>query len=146
MITYMHSKYRDGYITAAIKVYENQAVAVAALAWCSPLDQFSRKKGRLIATGRLHRDKTFCTVNLVPDIRVKAQVRDQLLKTIAVTQHRIPLWAREEQPMSVTEMVIEIERLRTAVGFACSVIKSGEAWGEVCAEMLRTTPPSRRNA
>lgn len=40
----------------------------------------------------------------------------------------------------VDALVTEIERLRGAVSFARSVIKSGEPWTETCEQILCTSP------
>lgn len=53
-IRYVHVDIGGGKLTLAIDMEKYRFGA----AWCSPHDQFCRKKGRMIARGRLKTDKT----------------------------------------------------------------------------------------
>lgn len=44
-----------GRAAIAVEVFPELRVAGVGVAWCSPKDQFNRKKGRMIAEGRLQR-------------------------------------------------------------------------------------------
>ena len=93
---YMHSKVGTGHITSAFTVVDGQVHV--ALAFCSPLDQFSRRKGRLISGGRLDKEKTFCSFSLDPGGKTKKQVRDHVHATMQDHQERLPLWLQDRFP------------------------------------------------
>lgn len=46
-----------GRATIAVEVIRETGMVMYGVAWCSPKDQFSKKKGRLIADGRLDAGK-----------------------------------------------------------------------------------------
>jgi hypothetical protein len=48
-----HRRLGEGYITVAFNYNADLEVIHYGLSFCSPLDQFSRKRGNLIAKGRL---------------------------------------------------------------------------------------------
>lgn len=55
-LTYLHYHFdQGGAFTAAISI--EGALVRVAFAFCSPKDNFSKKKGRLISTGRLNAGK-----------------------------------------------------------------------------------------
>lgn len=79
-VYYQHFRLGRGHCTFAAQYTENSFPAVrVAVAFCSPKDQFSRKRGRAIATGRLnklmHRITYVCSPN--PAL-MKKQVTDFL--------------------------------------------------------------------
>lgn len=47
-------------------------------------------------------------------------------------------------PQAILELIAKLERCRTTLGFAASVIKSGESWSPTCEQMfneaLKDTP------
>jgi len=62
---FMHMQLGAGHITLAVRAMPDEVGAyVVGAAFCSPKDQFSKKKGRLIAEGRLTVGKVFCCVTL----------------------------------------------------------------------------------
>jgi hypothetical protein len=85
---YMHMPIGNGFVTVAIRA-EKRWPSVRSrkceigLAFCSPRDQFSRKKGRLIAEGRLDKHGGI-TIPLVEGERVKKQVRNYVIKQIVL--------------------------------------------------------------
>lgn len=80
MTEYMHLKHAAGRITVAFQVEEK--IAKVALAFCSPRDQFSRARGRLISEGRLKADKVALHVTLAEDTRAKEQVQEALMQVL----------------------------------------------------------------
>lgn len=90
---YMHMDAGDGRVTAAIDIKsEGQEVAYVGLAWCSPLDQFSRRKGRLISSGRLRKDKHFFRLVLDPAKKVSDQVATAIAESIQEGNENLPHW------------------------------------------------------
>jgi len=56
-VKYTHSFNKDGSVyTIAFITDKNQRVLAKGVAHCSNKDTFSKKKGRIIATGRLYKD------------------------------------------------------------------------------------------
>jgi hypothetical protein len=53
-ITYRHFRRDSGAITACCKVYSDESRMLVGFALCSPEDMFSKKRGRLIAEGRMN--------------------------------------------------------------------------------------------
>lgn len=91
MIAYMHFKLGKGRVTAAIEV-EGQTASVG-LAFCSPKDQFERRRGRLIAGGRLKAGVVFM-VWIPPDQRLKKQIYKVLLPAFTHKFADVPSWVR----------------------------------------------------
>jgi hypothetical protein len=94
---YMHLDVGEGKITAAIGITEKPQtkleVARVSLSFCSPLDQFCRKTGRLISSGRLHKGKHFYEFTLAPNQKVSTQVRNVIKEAIMAKDARFPSWA-----------------------------------------------------
>ncbi len=93
MTSFMHFELNGGRVTAAIQV-ENQ-IAEVGLAFCSPQDQFARKRGRLIAEGRLNAGKAFCYVPVNPGDRAKEKVMAWLREYLPTSQSA-PWWVNPE--------------------------------------------------
>lgn len=91
---YMHLTVGKGRATAAISIVkeEDLEVAYVGMSFCSPLDQFCRKKGRLIAEGRLNKEKHLYTITLDPDKQVSVQVRQAIENSIESSDERFPHW------------------------------------------------------
>jgi hypothetical protein len=89
--------YGDGALTAAIRLCQDSNDSVdVAVAFCSPKDQFSRKKGRLIAEGRLRSGKLFYSNSWLDlDKSAMTQVR-ALLNVRDILYMPIPEWAHDE--------------------------------------------------
>jgi len=92
VISFMHFELGGGRVTAAVEVADG--AAKVGLAFCSPRDQFERRKGRLISEGRLAAGKHFCELPLVPDERVKKQVLDHLMATFHGAEG-VPQWVSD---------------------------------------------------
>ena len=94
MILYMHPHLGKGRATAAIDISDLDSIKVA-FAFCSPKDQFNRKLGRQIATGRL--DAGVVHMEFADDKAqaVKAQVATNLEEDIMAELEYLPHWANE---------------------------------------------------
>ena len=91
--SYMHLDIGAGRVTAAIDIKsEGQEVAYIGLAFCSPVDQFSRKKGRLISSGRLRKDKHFFRLIIDPAKKVSDQVAEALEASVLSKDEALPHW------------------------------------------------------
>ena len=91
MILYMHPFIGDGRATAAIDISDTESIKVA-FAFCSPKDQFSRKRGRLISTGRL--DAGVVHMEFPDDglQAIKAQVMTNLMEDLMADCDYFPHW------------------------------------------------------
>lgn len=96
MTAFMHFDIGPGRVTAAIRADDKEAEI--GLAFCSPEDQFSRKRGRLIAEGRLNVGKSL-RLFLDPDKRVKAQVMGWLREYLPTSQ-TVPWWVNSDNKHS----------------------------------------------
>lgn len=91
-VRYMHVDIGKGKATAAIE--EKTGAARVGLAFCSPKDQFNKKIGRLISSGRLQHDKCFFELTLDPERRLKEQVYEAFKAALSERDERFPDWAR----------------------------------------------------
>lgn len=57
-VTYIHDYIGNGRFTLAIKV--NEGKVNVGVAFCAPKDQFTRKRGRTIAMGRIEKESAYC--------------------------------------------------------------------------------------
>ena len=92
MTRYMHIPLGSGFVTVAIGVDLGDGTRKLGLAFCSPNDQFSRKRGRLIAEGRMASANSL----LLPpgDQPLKARARERI--KFALASHQVgPKWARK---------------------------------------------------
>ena len=99
MILFMHPYVANGRATAAIDISNLENIRVA-FAFCSPKDQFSRKKGRLIAEGRLRAGVTHIEFAADPDIPIKAQVMNELAEDYVAGLYYFPNWANKGNYLS----------------------------------------------
>jgi len=92
---FMHIKLGSGYATIAI--HSNGLVAEYATAFCSPKDQFVRRKGRLIAEGRLaaHRDWAQVSYSAV-DKDMKRKVKEDFIASIKHAPEDFPSWVQKQ--------------------------------------------------
>jgi len=93
--TYMHMDLGIGRATIAIQKIDGEKRIRVAAAFCSPHDQFSRKKGRLIADGRLDCDKLLYILNTSDESKsVQTIVREALADAIEDRDTELlPAWA-----------------------------------------------------
>lgn len=99
METFTHPYVGRGRATLAIRVSDN--VIDVGVSFCSPNDQFSRSKGRIIALDRLNtksREKAsnlgfFMTAERNTARKPDEQARDMLAAVI--TTHHVPRWATD---------------------------------------------------
>lgn len=95
MILYMHpyidSKYGKTRATAAIDISNLDNIRVA-FSFCSPKDQFSRKKGRLISTGRLQAGVTHMDFGDNGESPIKEQVMSFFEEDIMSNAEYLPNW------------------------------------------------------
>ena len=93
-IYYEHIPLGGGRATVAIRLVDESTVNVG-LALCSPKDQFSRRRGRIIAGGRLNKGKLYLsTLEIDPDESIKVQVRDAVAKSAEDKDFDFPSWTR----------------------------------------------------
>ena len=78
--------------TEAVSRSRGAEVAYIGLAWCSPVDQFSRKRGRLISAGRLRKNKHFFRLVLDPTKKLGEQVIKALDDSITEGNEKLPHW------------------------------------------------------
>lgn len=93
MIDFMHLQLGSGRVTVAIDLEDNTARVAAA--YCSPRDNFSRSKGRLISTSRLacKRKNTVLFTSQIPEgQRVKSYVHNILMAKFIDGGDDIPQW------------------------------------------------------
>ena len=101
---YMHLEVGEGMVTAAIAISkedDGKETAHVSVSFCSPNDQFSKKKGRLAAAGRVQKalagklsaKKFFQSMPLDPDQQVSTQVRDAIKECVRQKDKRFPSWA-----------------------------------------------------
>ena len=92
---FMHFDLGTGRVTTAIKVEEHGSYTVAfiAAAFCSPKDQFNRKKGRLISEGRLNARKHVFELTLPSEDRVHAHVVEAFVRASLYGSPDLPHWA-----------------------------------------------------
>jgi hypothetical protein len=90
-VHYMHMSVAEGFVTAAISIDDFDMIHVG-LAFCSPRDQFSRAKGRRIATGRLVKNPSYI-LGHNPAVRVKALVRKVIQGSVLTKDDLFPQWA-----------------------------------------------------
>lgn len=99
MITFTHVQLKEGAITLAIEI-EGDIIDYAA-AFCSPKEQFNRRKGRKIAEGRLMKGKSWSFKIEQPDTRegfynyVKDKTFMHFLHTIESEPTIAPQWLRK---------------------------------------------------
>lgn len=93
--TYMHMEIGKGRATLAIQQIDGEKRVRVAAAFCSPHDQFSRKKGRLIADGRLGIDKLLYILNTSDESKsVQTIVREALADAVSdKNTELLPAWA-----------------------------------------------------
>jgi hypothetical protein len=95
---YMHIELGDGHATAAISISnqredgEGPEVAYVGMSFCSPKDQFCKKTGRMIAAGRLEKEKYLYDIVLDPDKQVSVQVREAIEESVESRDARFPGW------------------------------------------------------
>ena len=90
--TYMHLKLGEGRATMAVSVKND--VANVAVSFCSPTDQFSRKKGRELADSRLEEANLLYVLDLKKGESVQTTIRHALYKSVLNRQHAmLPGWA-----------------------------------------------------
>lgn len=95
--TFCHPFVGRGRATLAINSTDD--TLVVGIAWCSPRDQFSRAKGRKIATDRLNTHKKehatekafYFSANRNTELRPDEQARTIL--TELVNARKVPRWA-----------------------------------------------------
>lgn len=89
--TYMHPHVGQGRATLAIEHDPKTKATFVGVAYASPKDKFARKKGRLVATGRLLVGSQL-SFNFVADParKLKEQVFEQF---VAFTIDNGPRWA-----------------------------------------------------
>lgn len=93
--TFSHIPLGKGRATLAIQVEgDNLEIGVA---FCSPKDQFSKAKGRMIAEGRLKAKHGFyMKIGRNPDEKLKDQARRVVVTLVKnVKTHMIPRWAKK---------------------------------------------------
>ena len=96
---YQHMSLGTGKATVAIRVDEDtpsHRVARVGLATCSPKDQFSRKRGRAIAEGRLQARKFFMQLTVADGTNVKQEVAKAIKAQARGKSLRLPSWAWKE--------------------------------------------------
>ena len=92
---FVHFYIGQGRATAAIRKVADNYHHVA-VSFCSPNDQFSRKKGRLIAEGRLNKGKPLCSLNVETngDTNFRTQVVKRVLEVRDHDKLGFPQWAQ----------------------------------------------------
>lgn len=96
-VHYMHLRLGNGFVTAAFQtVTEGFTTAYVSLAFCSPKDQFCRRTGRLIASGRLKKHKFFWELTVDPEKNIKKQIQSALWRSQGA--ERFPSWASYAAP------------------------------------------------
>lgn len=83
--TFLHMRLGQGMVTCAIRwCPEDRNVIEVGVSFCSPKDQFVKRKGRDIAESRLLKYGRRNKFSLVPDpeIRIKSQVHDLIRETV----------------------------------------------------------------
>lgn len=97
--SYLHLEVGDGRATAAIRVSKGVSsvakdIAYVGMAWCSPTDHFSRKRGRLIASGRVRPGTAnyFYKIILDPSRKVGVQVIEKIEQSIETEYDALPRW------------------------------------------------------
>ena len=93
-IEYMHLDIGEGKATAAIKKMDSVGYesVMVGLAFCSPKDQFCKRTGRLISSGRLNKIP-FWNLTIDPERKIKEQVHDAFVKAFEWKDPRLPEWA-----------------------------------------------------
>lgn len=84
-----------GHVTVAYEVEGTKLTM--ALAWCSPNDQFSKKVGRAISSGRLERGVGYLEVDLTEDRYDQLseyEVINDNLYWLRLASTLVPRWAR----------------------------------------------------
>lgn len=92
-IRYLHMDIGDGKATAAYTVTGGRVFFT--LAFCSPEDQFSRKIGRAIASGRMEKYGASEDIHLRDDTPPDRQIREHVEGLVERHAPSLPLWAWE---------------------------------------------------
>jgi hypothetical protein len=99
-VRFRHFEFYDGHITVAYQLDDNrdseQRYVRAAAAFCSPYDQFTKKKGRLISEGRLKAGK--CVDAIMPVIveeNFQYQVTDFVEDVVFSGLIDLPNWVKK---------------------------------------------------
>jgi hypothetical protein len=96
-VKYMHLDLGEGKATLAIQEGADSRgacyYAQIAVAFCSPSDQFSKKRGRTIAFGRLLTNKHMVTIRRNPDESVADYAPAWLHRAVENKDPRLPGWA-----------------------------------------------------
>lgn len=98
METFAHPIIGNGRATLAIKVEDG--MLSAGVAFCSTKDQFSRKRGRLIASNRLHtkhpEDAALKGFFMKAERNEKMKVAEQAVEmlNIVIANVNVPRWAK----------------------------------------------------
>lgn len=90
---FIHFMLGKGRVTAAVRKGAGNTVAIGA-AFCSPNDQFSRKRGRKIAEGRLDKGKVFHFLNVSTDTSLYEQVIRAFDRAAKLKVRELPQWAK----------------------------------------------------
>lgn len=92
-VAFNHMALGAGRVTFAYEVVDGEAIVGAA--FCSPKDQFSRRKGRLIATGRMMRTPLlrFPVAPGAKDSDIRAAIRWAISNEKLEYKSSLPTWA-----------------------------------------------------
>ncbi len=93
-VRFIHLTLGEGRVTLAYRHDEKQGDDSYAAAFCSPKDQFWKKKGRLIAQGRLDTGKILWFGKCPSDKRHE-YVLASLKNLVEINDSAIPRWLRE---------------------------------------------------
>jgi hypothetical protein len=97
-IRYIHPKVGDGRATIAYEEMENHDVIVT-VAYCSPKDQFTRKIGRAIASGRLvKKNEADFVITYHERPSLKQITMDVVSVFFEFTLQHGPRWAKQHGP------------------------------------------------
>ncbi len=119
LLTYMHPYVGEGRATLAITSELNkntqQEEIVVAVAFSSPRDQFARRKGRLIATGRLRSstEKFKFRFPFNKEMRIKEEVIRQFADFVHTAENAghlsgsVPNWAQNATVITEGQAILE---------------------------------------
>jgi len=91
--SYMHMDLGEGKATFAIMMDDEAGTAYIGASFCSPRDQFSRKKGRLVSAGRAGKGKHLFEIQTSSARKVRDQVREQITACVEDRDKRFPTWS-----------------------------------------------------